>query len=124
MVEPEKQEEVVEGRPPTREPEPQDFELVYNQDHTTVAVKKGTPGKGDDKSADEEMQVTDELSVKGIPWSILKFKLADESFDALAFAVSLQLSYLITVFVISLGIPEQRRNRASQAASRSVGRLR
>ena len=79
--------EVAGERPQTAQPEPQDFELVYNQDHTTVVVKK-TPGESEEKSTDEEVKVTDEITIKGIPWSKLKFKLADKSFDALAFAVS------------------------------------
>ena len=49
-----------------------------------------TPGEKDDEDIQDE-DLSDHITVKGIAWSYLKFKLADNEFDYVTFAVSFGL---------------------------------
>ena len=41
------------------------------------------------------MKLCDDQTINGVPWSLLKFKLQDNKFDHLAFAVSYIIGDLI-----------------------------
>ena len=63
---------------------------MYNADHTGVIIRKTPSPEIDDEKplADEEVKASDELTIKDIPWSTLKHRLADPTFDTIGFAVS------------------------------------
>ena len=52
-------------------------QVMYSQDHSTVVMKDRTRGKETKRPKNHIFELTDETSVKGIPWKTLKHKLRD-----------------------------------------------